>query len=59
LDGFLATGSRMLQHFFLGLLADVQKRRGDLAASMAAVEHALAHSETSGERFWVASRDVV
>jgi DNA-binding SARP family transcriptional activator len=51
---FLDTGSRMLQHFFLGLLADVQRRTGQRDDGLASVERALGEAEAVGERFWEA-----
>lgn len=54
LADFEAAGSRMLLHFFYGLLAQVEHDAGRRAEARAGVERALAESESTGERFWAA-----
>ena len=49
-----ATGSRMLLHLFLGLLAEVELGLGRRAAALACLERGLAESEATGEAFWLA-----
>ncbi|MGH9279803.1 MAG: ATP-binding protein, partial [Acidimicrobiales bacterium] len=49
---YLDTGSRMLQHFYLGLMAEVQRRMGRVDDARRTVERALAEGDAVGERFW-------
>lgn len=48
------TGARIFLHVFHSLLADAEQRAGRPVEALAAVERALAESESTGERFWEA-----
>jgi predicted ATPase len=53
IDAFKATGARMMLHAFLALLADAQRRAGDLEQALASVESGLSHVDAS-TRFYEA-----
>lgn len=46
-----ATGAWMVHSFYLGLLADAQRRAGRPKEALGSVEHALTYVERAGERF--------
>ena len=49
-----AIGMRALSHFFHGLHADLAASRGEIQAALTAFERAIAVSDASGERFYLA-----
>lgn len=54
LADYEATGSRMLLHCFLSLLADVEMRLDHRSDALTAVIRGLSECASTGERFWEA-----